>query len=48
MRLAEEARGITPTAEHDPDAGLIEANHQPGGARRVLRSYQKTENAIIG
>jgi hypothetical protein len=46
--LEEETRGITPTAEHDPDAGLIETNHQPGGTRRVLRSYQKEENAILG
>jgi hypothetical protein len=46
--LEEETRGITPATEHHSDAGVIEANHQPGGARRVLRSYQKEENAILG
>jgi hypothetical protein len=46
--MAEETRGIAPTTEHDPDAGVIEANHQPRGTRRVLRSYQKEENVKIG
>jgi hypothetical protein len=49
ISLEEEARGITPTAEHDTDAGVIKANHQPRGTRRSFwRSYQKTENVKIG